>query len=376
LYAREVAGPRDSRRVATVDPERARALALVAWFRAHRRPLPWRADRDPYRVWVAEVLLQQTRVAQAIPYYHRFLAEFPSLPALARASPEAVLKAWEGAGYYARARNLHAAAREILERFDGEVPRTAEELRTLPGFGEYIAAAVASLAFGERVPALEANGLRVLARWYLERDDPRRPAVRRILGARLARVMPARDPGALNEALMELGETICLPRNPRCDRCPVAAGCRARRELPDPGSIPAPRRRALRPRVRGAIVALSSGGRYLVQKRPERGLLGGLWEFPGGKIEAGESPEAAARRELREETGLEVGALEPCGVVQHAYSHFSVELHLFSGRAPVGARARAHRDPDRRWVTLAEFDRLPRPQATIKALVLLRAARP
>jgi A/G-specific adenine glycosylase len=357
---------------APTDTDRARARALLAWFKAHRRDLPWRTDRDPYRVWVAEVLLQQTRVEQAIPYFDRFLVQFPNLPALARASPEAVLKAWEGAGYYARARHLHAAARQILAEHGGAIPRTAAELRELPGFGEYIAAAVASLAFGEPVPALEANGLRVLARWYLERDDPRRPALRRTMGARLARVMPPRDPGALNEALMELGETICLPRAPRCTVCPVARDCRAYRELPDPAAIPAPRHRAPRPTVRAAIVALRAGNRFLVQKRPERGLLGGLWEFPGGKIEPGETPEAAAHRELLEETGLEVAELQARGIVRHAYSHFAVELHVFSGEMPGAPPPERSRTTGRRWVTLPEFDRLARPRATIKALALLR----
>jgi A/G-specific adenine glycosylase len=351
-----------------------RAAALRSWYRRARRPLPWRKDRDPYHLWVAEVLLQQTRVAQAVPYYERFLARFPTLPSLARAPLADVLKAWEGAGYYARARRLRAAARRVLRERAGRLPRRSEELRHLPGFGPYIAAAVASLAFGERVPALEANGIRVLARWHLRRGPLGGASARRELAEHLREELPADRPGEINEAVMELGETICLPRAPRCPICPVAAHCAARRELPDPGAIPEPARRARRPHVRAAVVVLERRGRWLVQRRPPEGLLGGLWEFPGGKIRPGESAEAAARRELREETGFRVGGLERVGVVRHAYSHFTVELHAFRARAPAEAPARAPRAL--RWLTPAEFATRARPRATLRIVERLGSPLP
>jgi len=348
------------------------APALLDWFRAHRRPLPWRADRDPYRLWVAEVLLQQTRVDQAAPYFERFVRAFPSVAALADASEAEVLKAWQGAGYYARARHLRAAAQEVRRRFGGVLPDDVEALRSLPGIGDYIACAIASLAFDRPVVALEANGLRVAARWTLERGDPARGPVRRRLGAALARVLPPDAPGAFNEAVMELGETVCLPRAPRCAACPVAFACRAFRTLEAPGSIPRRRPRRPRPRVRAAVVALEWDGRWLVQRRPSSGLLGGLFEFPGGKIEPGESPRAAAVRELAEETGLSAAELRPVGVIRHAYSHFSVELHVFRGRLP--ARADPPQGDPRRWVTLRALDRLPLPKATERVVSRLRAA--
>ena len=345
-----------------------RGRALVRWFRRHRRPLPWRRDRSPYRIWVAEVLLQQTRVAQAIPYFERFLRRFPDPATLARASEGAVLKAWEGAGYYARARRLREAARQVVDRHGGELPRRVDDLEALPGVGPYIARAVASLAFGAPIVALEANGLRVAARWALEPGDPARPAVRRRLAATLAADLPPSEAGDFNEAIMELGETICRPAAPRCPVCPVARWCRARRELPDPGSIPHRRGRRERPHVLAAVVAVEARCHWLVQRRPAGGLLGGLWEFPGGKIRPGEAPATAARRELREETGLDADRLDRIGVVRHAYSHFSVDLHLFRARV---AGPPAPTRPGRRWVTPAGFARLPRPRATQKAVALL-----
>jgi len=359
-----------SRRSTPIPPSIPRAL--LAWYRRHRRPLPWRRDRDPYHVWVAEVLLQQTRVEQARPYFERFVAKFPTVGALARANPSEVLKAWQGAGYYARARHLHRAAERLVAERAGRLPDTVGELEALPGVGPYIARAVASLAFGRRVVALEANGLRVAARWTREEGPIGSATVRARLLAALEEVLPPDEPGAFNEALMELGETVCLPRRPRCDVCPVARACRARRELSNPGELPRRARRPPRPLLRVAVVALERKGRWLVQRRPPEGLLGGLWEFPGGKIGRRESPEAAARRELGEETGLTAGPLEEVGRVRHGYSHFEVDLSVFRGSAAV----RVARAPpgERRWVRLDELERLPIPKATEKVLRLLTTA--
>lgn len=346
-----------------------RVRRLLTWFPRHRRPLPWRRHRTPYRIWVAEVLLQQTRVAQAIPYYRRFLRRFPNVHSLARASEEQVLKAWEGAGYYARARHLHQAARLLVRTRRGVLPRHAIELRELPGVGPYIAAAVASLAFREPDVALDANGLRVLARWTLEREDPRRAVVHERLARWAREHRPATRSGEFNEALMELGETVCFPVEPRCGRCPVARHCRARQELPDPGAIPPRRTARPKPLVIGSVVALARQGRWLVLRRPSSGLLGGLWEFPGGKLRSHETPVAAARRELREETGLTAGPLEELGRIRHEYSHFRVALHLFRSRSVRGrfrARGRRHR-----WVGTGALRRLPMPRATLKMLPYL-----
>lgn len=280
-----------------------------------------------------------------------------------------MLKVWEGAGYYARARNLHRAARWLMRERAGRLPERSAQLRQLPGVGPYIAAAVASLAFGEPVVALDSNGRRVLARWTLERSDPRNVRVSRRLERWVLGRVPPQRMGEFNEALMELGETLCQPRHPNCGRCPVAADCRARQELPDPGQVPVLRRSRTKPLVIGAVTAVERGGRWLMLRRPSTGLLGGLWEFPGGKLEPGETPEAAGRRELREETGLSTGALEPIATIRHEYSHFRVALHLFRARSPRGrirARGRRHR-----WVGTRELRRLPLPRATVKMIPFL-----
>jgi A/G-specific adenine glycosylase len=318
---------------------------------------------------VAEVLLQQTRVAQATPYFERFVQRFPTVRSLADASEEQVLKTWEGAGYYARARHLHRAARQLMRERNGRLPHRAVDLERLPGVGPYIAAAVASLAFNEPDVALDANGLRVLARWTLDRGDPRRPAVHRRLARWALERRPDDRAGEFNEALMELGETVCLPVRPRCRACPVASDCRARQELVDPGAIPAKRRARAKPIVVASVVAVTRRGRWLVVRRPSTGLLGGLWEFPGGKVRPQERPVSAARRELREETGLRAGRLERLGLIRHAYSHFRVALHLFRSRSASGrlrVRGRRHR-----WVSAGELRRLPLPRATLRMLPLL-----
>lgn len=340
------------------------APALLRWFAVHRRPLPWRRDRDPYHVWLAEVLLQQTRVAQALPYYERLLARFPTLRSLAEAPDDDLLKAWEGAGYYARAWNLRAAARQILAGADPRFPRTVDELEELPGVGPYIARAVAAIAFDEPVVALEANGLRVAARLTAERGDVRSSPVQRRLSAVLGRELPVRAAGRFNEAVMELGETVCTARAPRCPACPLRSHCRAFRTLSDPATLPVRARRPDRPHRVAAVVALRHGSRWLLQRRTERGLLRGLWELPGGSPERGESLAEAARRELREETGLEAGPLRAAGTVQHQYSHFSVELHLFRARVKGSIRLR----DEARWVLPRDMAGLPKPRATDKAL--------
>lgn len=322
---------------------------------------------------MAEVILQQTPVDRSAKLFEAFVRRFPTVEALATASEASVLKRWEGWGYYGRARRLHQAARRIVRGGLPTWPRGRSDWEELPGVGPYIAASLASQLDGERVAALDTNGRRVAARWLIERRDPSRPAVAAHLAERVEAILPSARSGDFNEALMELGERVCRARRPLCTLCPVAAFCRARQELTDPAALPRRTLRRRRPLVRAAAVGIEDRGRWLVQRRPAEGLLGGLWEFPGGKIEEAEPPEAAARRELREETGLRAVRLVPAGVVRHAYSHFAVELHLFRGALGPGRAAR--RLPrETRWVSSREFGRLPRPTATVRAFRLLRAA--
>lgn len=362
--------PSASRRASPALPS-AFGPALLAWFAHHRRPLPWRRDRAPYPVWLAEVLLQQTRVEQARPYFERFLGAFPTVEALAAAPRDRVLKLWQGAGYYARAHRLHETAGVVARELGGRWPRTVPELERLPGIGRYTARAVAAIAFDAPVVPVEANGLRVAARVLREEGDVRRPAVARRLERSLEQALGGRPGGRFGEALMELGETVCRPRRPRCPVCPLAPHCRAHRELRDPSTLPRVRR-ARRPHVEAAVVVLvDRRGRWLLQRRPPGGLLGGLWEFPGGKLRPGESPAHAAARELFEETGARTRRLEPLGVVRHGYSHFTVALHVFRGRPlPPGPRT----GPTRRWVDRARWPRLPVPKATEKVARRLEEA--
>lgn len=305
---------------------------LLDWYARHRRDLPWRRTRDPYRIWVSETLLQQTQVATVIPYYERFLARFPDIRSLAAASLDDVLKAWEGAGYYARARNLHRAARHLVEAHNGQVPRTVEALLKLPGVGRYIAGAVASIAFNQEAPILDANVRRVLCRYFGIRGDPENGvgrAERDRLWKLAADLIPARRARDFNQAMMDHGATICLPRVPRCGVCPVRGGCVARR-LGIQNELPTKRLKARRPHYEIGAGIIWKRGRILIQRRPPQGLLGGLWEFPGGKRERGETIAECVRREVREELGIEVKVGEEFAVVDHGYSHFTITLHAFA----------------------------------------------
>jgi len=323
---------------------------LLAWFRKGARDLPWRRTKDPYAIWVSEVMLQQTQIATVIPYFERWMNRFPTVRELGRADLDEVLKAWEGLGYYARARNLHKAAISMKT-----LPRTAEEWRALPGVGAYTAAAVASIAYGERVAVFDGNVRRVLSRLGAM-DVSEAPE-------------PRGKPGDYNQALMELGQRVCTPRAPKCDECPLAAGCKARASG-DPERWPTRKPKKETPHQEVAIGVIWKGGRVYVQRRREEGLLGGLWEFPGGKRERGESYEAALRREIKEETGFGVDVGPFLTSVKHRYSHFSVELHAFhcfhkKGTAPG------------RWVTLEEIAKLAMPKANLRILdELRRSGRP
>ena len=329
------------RRTGSVDRE-----PLLAWFARNRRDLPWRSNRTPYRVLVSEVMLQQTRVETVIPYFRRFLRRFPSLRALAGASVDDVLKAWEGLGYYRRARNLHRLASVVAERHGGRLPDTREALAALPGMGTYTSAAVASLAFGRDAAVVDGNVRRVLARLHaLKSATPTRWQA--LADARL----PAGRSAEFNEAMMELGATVCLPRKPRCGLCPLRPSCRGFRHG-DPAAFPAARTPGRIPHyVVGAAVTLDRRGRVLIARRRDDAMLGGLWEFPGGKVEPGETLPECIRRELIEEMGVTVAVGRPLVVVRHAYSHFTIELHAHlcaveSGRPrPIHCSAVAWIDP-------------------------------
>ncbi len=344
--------------------------ALLVWYHQNWRDLPWRDETDPYRIWLAEVMLQQTQVVTVIPYYHRFLERFPTLADLAAAPLEAVLKAWQGLGYYARARNLHRAALEIRANHGGHLPQNYADLRRLPGFGDYTAGAVAALAFGEVVPAVDGNVKRVLARLFAIQEEVRRGQAAWQLRQIAAALVDPVHPGDWTQAVMELGATVCLPQTPQCSLCPLNKLCRARqlgleRELPLK-----PARKPL-PHYDVTAAVIQNNGRVLIAQRPPEGMLGGLWEFPGGKQEAGETLPECLQREIREELGVEITVIEPLVTIKHSYTHFKITLHAFncylvSGQPqPLGVA-------DWRWVTLAELDTFAFPRTDLKIIEALR----
>jgi A/G-specific adenine glycosylase len=301
---------------------------LLDWYRDNARHLPWRDDPDPYLIWVSEIMLQQTRVETVVPYFERWVKRFPTLESLAQASQQEVLTAWEGLGYYSRARNLHQAAQIVLDEYGGELPQDVKRLRQLPGIGGYTAGAIASIAFGKDEPTLDGNIRRVLARVFDLVTPARSKEGEKILWELASSHLPPGQASEYNQALMDLGSLVCTPRQPNCAKCPLNDICKAfalgvQDERPVKLSkVPVPHHT-----VTAAIIQRDE--QVLIAQRPPQGLLGGLWEFPGGKLKPGEDIVSGLQREICEElgVGIEVGAA--FGIYQHAYTHFRITLHAF-----------------------------------------------
>lgn len=347
-------------------PPQTIAPLLIAWHDAHQRLLPWRArragTRDAYAVWVAEIMLQQTRVEVVEDYFRRWMERFPTLESLAEARLADVLKQWEGLGYYARARALHRTAQILVQAHGGRLPETRAEVLALPGIGPYTAGAILSIAFGQAEPLLDGNVKRVLAR-LADIAEPVDAATTLhdmwALARALVEAAPAGEAGVLNEALIELGATVCLPARPRCLLCPVEAHCLARgrgTELQRP--VRTPRERT--PHVDVVAGVIWQGERYasplLLAQRPAEGLLGGLWEFPGGKVEAVDADHGAAlQREIMEELGMAIEVGAQVAAVAHAFTHFRMTLHAYHARW-LGAPPQMLGVADWRWVPLDGVD--------------------
>lgn len=331
---------------------------LLAWFDAHHRKLAWRADRDPYRIWVSEVMLQQTTVATVGPYFERFLQAFPTVQTLAAADEQQVLKLWEGLGYYRRARHLHVAARRLIADHGGDLPDDPAVWESLPGVGRYILGAVLSQAFDRRMPIVEANSLRVLARWFGYTGDPRTGDGKRWVWQAAERVLPERRVGDFNQAMMELGATVCKPVAAKCDDCPVAKWCEARR-LGKQSDIPPPATRLVPTPVREVGVAVRDGDRVLwCRRRPDAGRWQNLWELPHAEVRSGEPLKAAAVRTAQELTGLSVTAGPEVATVKHGVTRWSITLTVLeaqrvSGRFVPGEYAAGE------WLNASEWGELP-----------------
>ena len=331
---------------------------LLDWYYHYARELPWRNDPDPYGIWVSEVMLQQTRVDTVIPYFLHWMERFPTITALAEASQQEVLVVWEGLGYYSRARNLQRAAQIVIRDYGGSLPGDMQALRKLPGIGRYTAGAIASIAFGLDEPALDGNIRRVLARFFDVSEPEKNPAGEKRLWELAAANLPTGQAGDYNQALMDLGATICTPRNPQCAQCPLGTMCQAY-ALGIQEQRPVVKPRGSIPHIIVTAAIVQRQGRVLIAQRPQNGLLGGLWEFPGGKLNPGEDLIACLKREICEELGLEVIVDGAYGVYRHAYTHFRVTLHAFCCR-PAGANLpQVLQVQDIRWVAPSELAGYP-----------------
>ena len=344
---------------------------LLDWYATNQRRLPWRETSDPYAIWVSEVMLQQTQVATATPYYLRFMDRFPTAVHLAGADIQEVLKLWEGLGYYSRARNLHRAAGMVSSRFNGQLPDDPAAFRSLPGVGDYITAAVLSIAFGRVLPVVDGNVKRVLSR-LLEIDTPvNRSGAHKIYQRPAARLICPKQPADFNQAIMELGALICRPKNPDCGTCPLSDLCRANRHHTTAGY---PKRDASRkvPHRHLAIGVILKKGKMLVVQRQMDGFLGGLWEFPAVPADEGQTDREDFEEMIAAETGLTIEVNRQLTRIRHAYTHFTLTGDVYLCRYVAG-RVRLKSARGHRWVTLRSLVHLPLHKANHKFLDALAA---
>jgi A/G-specific adenine glycosylase len=331
---------------------------LLSWYRLNKRTLPWRDHPDPYAVWVSEIMLQQTRVEAVIPYFETWMKLFPTVGALAKASEQRVLNAWEGLGYYSRARNLHKAAKIIVKEHAGELPRDLESLRKLPGIGRYTLGAIASMAFGMNVAALDGNIKRVYARIFDISEPVDTPKGEALLWDIAEQHLPKKDAGDYNQALMDLGATICLPKNPRCLICPVMQMCKAR-ENGTQHLRPVKSPKKIVPHHIHAAGVIVENGKALLAKRPSEGLLGGMWEFPNGRVQGDPLEGLAEALKTGYNLRLRVNRrslhpIEHLGIVEHGYSHFSVSVYVYKCEL-----AAEEIGENLKWIPLNKLDGYP-----------------
>lgn len=348
------------------------SLILLSWFQRMRRELPWREHYRPYEIWIAEIMLQQTQVKTMLPYYARWMTRFSGVPALARAMEEELLKYWEGLGYYARVRNIHKTAKILVQEFDSVFPVNFEILRGLPGIGPYTAGAIMSIAFNADYPVVDGNVARILTRLFDLQTPLRNRETQKVLWNLADLLLPKGQARKFNQALMDLGALICTPKHPACAHCPLQEHCLGLRD----GVV---NQRPVMSRARApvalqvAVGVLLDRGRVFIQKRPPEGLMPHLWEFPGGKLNLGESPEAALVREFQEELQVSVFALQKVATIRHNYTTFKVTLHAFSCRLKDKGRQPLLRSAvEGRWVTFEELDHYAFPAANRKLIQLIR----
>jgi A/G-specific adenine glycosylase len=346
---------------------------LLEWFAANARKLPWRLRYTPYEIWISEIMLQQTQVKTMLPYYHRWMERFPQVREVALAPEEDLLKAWEGMGYYSRARNIHKTARVLVEDFGAEFPRDHGMLLSLPGIGRYTAGAIMSIAFNADCAAVDGNGMRIISRLFDLASANREQQSQKAFWSIAERLLPMGKARSFNQALMDLGAMVCTPRNPLCFQCPVRSWCQGWQS----GVIdlsPVVRKPKKVVAVHAAVGILVREGKIFIQKRPPSGLMPHLWEFPGGKLQHGESPEEALAREFQEELSVTIGGVQKFALIRHYYTTFRITLHAFTCRlARVDRQPVLHSAVDGRWATPAELDLYAFPAANRKLIKLIQA---
>ncbi len=322
---------------------------LLQWFKKNKRDLPWRKTKDPYAIWVSEIMLQQTQVATVIPYYQKFLKSFPTMRHLARSDLSRVLKVWEGMGYYSRARNLHRASQIVLNHFHGEIPNTQKDLLSLPGIGRSTAGAILSFAFDKEAPILDGNAKRVLSRLFALSGNPGEKKTEQLLWKISESLIPRGHSNPFNQALMDLGSMLCTPKDPQCHCCPLHHFCKGRASG-NPERFPAKKVNRTIPHVESVSAVIRKDGKVLLRQRPPRGLLGGLWEFPNWKIEG--KGRLRLRTCIQKEMGVNVKVKESIRIFKQTFSHFKLTLQVFHCQ-PLNGKARG------KWVPIRKLHLFP-----------------
>jgi A/G-specific adenine glycosylase len=335
---------------------------LLKWYHSRERPMPWRGETDPYRIWLSEVMLQQTQVVTVIPYYLRWLKNFPTLKNVAESKEDDVLKAWEGLGYYARVRNFRKACIQVVNDHSGKIPKDTESFATLKGVGPYTLAAVQSIAFNKPMPVIDGNVKRVVARLLCLTKPPSQSLDK--IEKYLNQVISKKYPGDFNQAIMDLGATVCTAQKPKCQICPVQKECKA--FLRNKAYLfPKLEKKIERPHYKIAVGIIWKGNQLLISKRLPTGMLAGLWEFPGGKIEPQETPKACVKREIHEELGVHVRVGKSLGKVKHGYTHFTIEMEGFHC-VYISGRPRKLECADFKWIKIADIKKYTFPKANHK----------
>jgi A/G-specific adenine glycosylase len=342
---------------------------LLGWFKENQRPLPWRENYDPYQVWISEIMLQQTQVKTVLPYFKRWMKALPDIQSVAEAGEDAILKLWEGLGYYSRARNIQKAARQIMSEHGGIFPSGYDDILALPGVGKYTAGAIASIAFNQDYPLVDGNVVRVLSRLFLYSKNTRSPEAEKQMWRWAEELLSKGRARYFNQAMMEFGALQCTPASPDCESCPLNSRCGAYEKglvdiLPDRGP-----KKELK-HIKVAVAVIRKDGKIFIQKRPPTGLMAGLWEFPGGKVERGESAVAALHREIKEECGIIVKNVKNIRRIRHAYTSFKVDLHCFEADFSSG-RVRLNAASEGRWVKVGDLGKYPFPAANVELIAYL-----